>query len=467
MYVTRPLSHYLRSPESLSLPPEGPNSGYLVILDEESERTTFFGLCKNRYLKDLPFPQNKNLTVRYSSGVGKNQHVSYDDATFIPVLNQPLSSNRYYAIKPRGSRKGFQFLAQQLFDLCPLMDANWVVAVGKMEFNSPGKMVETCGGLGGSMFLEFKGHAGKMEFFGDVSLSSTAFPHLEALSLVDNLEAYACSREEDMAPCCFCNCINDVYPRPLNPDDIYQQFVIFPKKRGWGSDGAFSAKSVAPDGFPPHFLRRSGWEVYTKTPKTFELGEAPGINATLRASLPNFDFPVVVGKWYCPFMFVKDGNLKDQMKRSLFYEMTLEQRWEKIFACENNFSSKGNSVSVEAEVQREVVFVDGREAVWDEKRVGDGVVWFRGSGGVEQVNMGLSSLIVDRMKWEEERGGWVREEKRQVKVNRTEEFGGIGGVWSKFGCYVLVERFVLKRMDGSVVLTYDFKHTHVIRSKWE
>ncbi|KAH7832917.1 hypothetical protein Vadar_001310 [Vaccinium darrowii] len=135
MYVTRPLSQYLRSPESLSIPPEGPNSDYLVIQDEESERTTFFGLCKNRYLKDLPFPQNKNLTVRYSSGAGKNSDVSYDGANFIPVINQPLSSNRYYVIKPHGSHKG---------------------------------------------------------------------------------EAYACSREEDMTPCCFSNCISGVpkSPRP-------------------------------------------------------------------------------------------------------------------------------------------------------------------------------------------------------------------------------------------------------------
>ncbi|KAG5521449.1 hypothetical protein RHGRI_033867 [Rhododendron griersonianum] len=343
MYVTRPLSHYLRSPESLSLPPEGPNSGYLVMQDEESETTTCFGLCKKRYLIDLPFPQNKNLTVRYSSGGGDNRHVSLHDATFIPVLNQPLSLNRYYAIKPHGSHKG---------------------------------------------------------------------------------EAYACSREEDMTP-------------------------------------------LAPDGFPPIFLRSSGWTILSKPTTTYELGEALGIKAALRARLPNFNSPIVVGKWYCPFMFIKDGNLKDQMKQSLFYEMTLEQSWERIFACENNISSQGNSVTVEAEVQREVVFVGGREAVWDENRVSDGVVWFRGSGGVEEVNIGLSSLIVDRMKWEEERRGWVREENRQVKVKRTEEFGGIGGGWSKFGCYVLVERFVLKRMDGSVVLTYDFKHTHVIRSKWE
>ena len=70
------------------------------------------------------------------------------------------------------------------------------------------------------------------------------------------------------------------------------------------------------------------------------------------------------------------------------------------------------------------------------------------------------------MKWEQERVGWIGGEKRQAKVKRTEEFGGVGG-WRKFGCYVLVERVVLKRMDGSVTMTYEFKHNHQIRSKWE
>ncbi|CAL5338701.1 unnamed protein product [Camellia sinensis] len=395
MYVTRPLSYYLRSPEYLSLPPEGPNSGYLVIQDEESETTTCFGLCKNRYLIDLPFPQNKNLTVRYSSGSGENRHVSYDDATFVPVLNQPLSSNLYYAIKPHGSRKG---------------------------------------------------------------------------------EAYACSREEDMRTCCFCNCIRDVDPRPLDPNDICQQFQIIPYATACRSGGTFYATSILPDAFPPYFLRRKGWEIYTKTPKNYELGEALGINTALRASLPAFDFPlsyksseaIVVGKWYCPFMFIKDGTLRDQMKISMFYEMTLEQRWEQIFTCENGYN-QGNVVSVDVAVQREMVTAAGREAVWDENNVATGVIWFTSFGGVgEEVNIGLSSLIVDRMKWEQERGGWPPSEKRQVRVNKTEEYAGIGvGGWSRFGCYLLVERFVLKRMDGSVVLTYDFKHTHVIRSKWE
>ncbi|XP_058192040.1 uncharacterized protein LOC131309416 [Rhododendron vialii] len=69
MYVTRPLSHYLSSPESLSPSPEGPNSGYLVIQDEELETTTCFGLCKTRHPIDLPFPQNRNLTVVYSFSI--------------------------------------------------------------------------------------------------------------------------------------------------------------------------------------------------------------------------------------------------------------------------------------------------------------------------------------------------------------------------------------------------------------
>ena len=104
MYVTRPLSMFQKNPSALSWPPpEGPNSGILVIEDEEAEQYTCFGLCKSDELKDLPFPQNKNLTLRYSSG----KNASYFYANLIPVLNQPLSSNRYYVIKRRGSHKGY------------------------------------------------------------------------------------------------------------------------------------------------------------------------------------------------------------------------------------------------------------------------------------------------------------------------------------------------------------------------
>ena len=122
MYVTRPLSLYRKSPDALSLPPpEGPNSGYLVLQDEESETTSCFGLCKERDIRDLPFPQDKNLTVRYSTVVAGDislrRHTNFYEVFFIQVLNQPLSLNRYYAIKPHGRHKGYVYNPLDVVDL--------------------------------------------------------------------------------------------------------------------------------------------------------------------------------------------------------------------------------------------------------------------------------------------------------------------------------------------------------------
>ena len=113
-------------------------------------------------------------------------------------------------------------------------------------------------------------------------LESESVPRLERIArfifLLDfvclHREAYACSREEDMRTCCFCNCIRDVDPRPLDPNDIYQQFQIIPYATACRSGGTFYATSILPDAFPPYFLRTKGWEIYTKTPKNYELGEA-------------------------------------------------------------------------------------------------------------------------------------------------------------------------------------------------
>ncbi|XP_059446829.1 uncharacterized protein LOC132178405 [Corylus avellana] len=396
MYVTRHLSTYRRSPEALSLPPpEGPSSGILVIQDEESEPTCCFGLCKSIDIKHLPFPQNKSLQHRYSTGFGHTKVLHFQNMIFIPVLNQPLSSNLYYAI-------------------------------------------------------QYRKHKG---------------------------EAYTCSTEEDETTCCFGGFATDVPPQPLDPTNVNQQFEI--RLRGGilnDSGGRFTAKSVAPDGFPPFILGKIDWKVRASASLDFELGEAQGVDTTLRAHLPEFTFtlsnrssqPVVVGKWYCPFMFVREGTrktLKDTMSNLIYYEMKLEQKWEQIFACENK--SEGNAVVVDALVDREVVTVGGREAVVDERNVGDSLVWFRSNGDEEEETcVALSVVIIERMKWEQERAGWVGGDGKQVRVNRVEEFGGEGG-WKKFGCYVLVERFVLKRLHGGLVLSYDFKHTHQIRSKWE
>ncbi|XP_054824835.1 uncharacterized protein LOC129322562 [Prosopis cineraria] len=76
MYVTRPRSLYKRDPEALGHEPEGPNSGYLVLQDQDAETYGCFGLWKNGIV------------------------------IFIPVLNQPLSSNRCYVIRRKGRRQG-------------------------------------------------------------------------------------------------------------------------------------------------------------------------------------------------------------------------------------------------------------------------------------------------------------------------------------------------------------------------
>ncbi|PIN10929.1 hypothetical protein CDL12_16474 [Handroanthus impetiginosus] len=380
MYVTRPLSQLLKSPESLTAQPDGPNSGYLVIQDEESETYLCFGLCKNRTLMELPFPQNKEVTVRYETGSGD---ISRDPVFLIPVLDQPLSSNRYYAIVPHGKRQG---------------------------------------------------------------------------------EAFTCSREEDKITCCFCRCIKDIKPKPLDPSNIYQQFHIIPYEGLCAPYGTFFATSITSDGFPPYFLRRKGWKTRTKTPHNFNLGTAQGLDSTLRARFPHSDLShsCVVGKWYCPFIFVKEGTLKDQMTISMYYEVTLEQRWEQIYTCEKKNNQDHNSVVIDTLVEKEEVFVGGAKALWTKE---NGVVWFkRYGGGGQQMSVGLRAEIVERMKWEQERGGWVGGEEREVKISK--EFKGSGD-WGVFRCYVLVERFNLSRMDGSLVLSYDFKHLDVMKSKWE
>ncbi|KAF8407887.1 hypothetical protein HHK36_007025 [Tetracentron sinense] len=51
-----------------------------------------------------------------------------------------------------------------------------------------------------------------------------------------------------------------------------------------------------------------------------------------------------------------------------------------------------------------------------------------------------------------------------VKVEKIEEFGREMG-WKRIGCYVLVESFVLRRIDESLLLTWDFRHTYRIQKQ--
>ncbi|KAL1357411.1 hypothetical protein HN51_009325 [Arachis hypogaea] len=399
MYVTRPLSLYKKSQDALSLPPpEGPNSGILVIQDEKDlETTSCFGLGKYHEVKDLPFPQNMSLELFYRSGISLNRATHYHHVVFIPVLNQPLSSNKYYVIHHNGKHRG---------------------------------------------------------------------------------EAYINSKQEDLDTFCFYNSVSDIPLHHFDSNNTYQQFEIHPQRSKVTFRSGFSAKSVNPDGYPPRFLSRR-WKLSASNSSDSSIGEATGVNEALRASKPEFEFSigskssksVVVGKWYCPFMFVKEGThktLKEEVRKSMFYEMTLEQKWEKIFSCENVNDTNVN-VNVNVNVQREVVGIGEWEAMVDKERdIGEGFLWFKSYNNIGEKNsVGLSMAIVERMKWEQERVGWIGGKEKQVRVQKLEEYKGTQNGWKKFGCYVLVETFVLRRLDGGIVLTYSFTHQNQLRSKWE
>ncbi|WVZ49551.1 hypothetical protein U9M48_000898 [Paspalum notatum var. saurae] len=186
----------------------------------------------------------------------------------------------------------------------------------------------------------------------------------------------------------------------------------------------------------------------------------------------------IVGRWYVPFMFVKangERRLKDQFGRCTFYKMTLEQSWEQIYSRERDregthgpgpCSEPPEEVTVTAMVRRFTV----------QPQVDGGVMWFRppAAGTTAVGGVGLDMVLWERMRWEVGKGGWVAaaagnggcdELERIERVERRDGAGGLGQ-WRKFACYLLVERFVLRRTDGSVALASEFRFTNKIRAKW-
>lgn len=103
---------YRKSPHTLATKPEVPDSGHLVLTDEEADAQDSLcwgscGICKRKKVKKLPFPQDKILSVVYTS---EYQETTTTKVWFLPVPNQPLSSNCYYVIRAKGRHKGYVYI---------------------------------------------------------------------------------------------------------------------------------------------------------------------------------------------------------------------------------------------------------------------------------------------------------------------------------------------------------------------
>ncbi|TVU06059.1 hypothetical protein EJB05_49250, partial [Eragrostis curvula] len=229
----------------------------------------------------------------------------------------------------------------------------------------------------------------------------------------------ACSRAEDVTTCFGCSCIiKDAKPRPFDPADVYLQMEIVQRKRG-----LFTARAVAADGIAPAPYRYRSWQVYA--PKHKSLAQLmPDTDAIPAAPAST----AAIGRWYCPFYLIKQDGVspRQQMDSSPFYEVTLEQRWD---------ANDGGS----SKITGEKVFIGGSvEAmlyVGSSLQQGGAYSWFRASGE----RIGVCTSVWERMRWLERRcGGRV-----------LEEAGDDAGK-------LMVQRFMVKRMDGSIAVTFDF-----------
>ncbi|XP_057829790.2 uncharacterized protein LOC131040848 isoform X2 [Cryptomeria japonica] len=281
-----------------------------------------------------------------------------------------------------------------------------------------------------------------------------------------------CSTPEDIRPRCFCQCVNDIPPRFLQPTNPHQHLRITSAESG------FISQCTASNSYSPAYLRMRTWCVLAKDlrGKQGRLPHVGGENADLRAQLASFEFPVsqrsspavIVGEWYCPFIFINEVGTplkspKNQLMKCPFYKMDLEKFWEEIYSTQGRIGEK-NDVVVDKILNVEEALLFGKEAI-EEITYDDGSVLFRGVGNQEGKTTGvkLSWPIIARMREDQGRHGSDQGGK-DVRVEKS--FSGIGKV-GKFACYVVVERYVLKRMDGSIALTYSFRNCNQIQGKWE
>ncbi|KAF8697418.1 hypothetical protein HU200_036018 [Digitaria exilis] len=191
------------------------------------------------------------------------------------------------------------------------------------------------------------------------------------------------------------------------------------------------------------------WKVYDheSNKKIVDLGVAPGLDVSRRlAYVPLGAGKAGVGKWYCPFFLVEEHGVtrRDPMGRGAFYEVVLEQRWEPMHGDAVRHGDDSSKLAMK-------VLIGGSIEVRSEDALsslqGATYMWFVAATGQK---VGVCTMVCERMLWEVTKAGWVDEEKDAGRVAHES--------------MVLVERFVVKRMDGSVVVAIDFVHLNVTKA---
>ncbi|KAF3493047.1 hypothetical protein DY000_02057743 [Brassica cretica] len=188
--------------------------------------------------------------------------------------------------------------------------------------------------------------------------------------------ANATEEDRDRVPFCFCHRhVPEVEPQHSDTYDIYQKFEIYPPK---SLSRSYFATSAGIGWVPPELLEKKYWTVeYSTSDDNGLRDDARGLYRH-RSKFPTIlNTNVLVGKWYVPFIFVNESNANDHLKAT-YYPMSLYQRWEEVYCCENAYKDN-REVVVTVQVEPLVVKLEGHETVEDKRGSSDienMVVWF-------------------------------------------------------------------------------------------
>ncbi|KAF2589157.1 hypothetical protein F2Q70_00041745 [Brassica cretica] len=247
--------------------------------------------------------------------------------------------------------------------------------------------------------------------------------------------ANATEEDRDRVPFCFCHRhVPEVEPQHSDTYDIYQKFEIYPPK---SLSRSYFATSAGIGWVPPELLEKKYWTVeYSTSDDNGLRDDARGLYRH-RSKFPTIlNTNVLVGKWYVPFIFVNESNANDHLKAT-YYPMSLYQRWEEVYCCENAYKDN-REVVVTVQVEPLVVKLEGHETVEDKRGSSDienMVVWFE----VANKRLGLKIAVIERMKMEELNFGWGSDP-QETMIERSSRFNGGDSNWKSYRLRPLTAR---------------------------